>query len=258
LFKNQIAHKTHPVGIIMPPKKGGGGGPKKGELWEGILIQKLSQVRAGLAGSGVLPATRNNDGYTTFHVASMNGLDKSLAEMVRWYERRDRELRICLEVCDEDMGRSPLHMACAGGHTATLKVLLDACGSIDRNNSFANTQLARKDSNGKTPLALAIASKKQACVDLIEEFTHVSSEEEGGAEEGGAEELTSTQLNKLKKLALIEKETGVRRSLLSHSLLRAERFASFVISLAVLRRLPGFWDEAWYRTLCAMSLEFSR
>ena len=84
----------------MPAKKGGGG-DKKAQLWDGIRIQKLQQVRYGLKESGIVPASRNDEGHTTFMVAALGGFDKSLAEMIRWYERRDRELRVCLELCDE-------------------------------------------------------------------------------------------------------------------------------------------------------------
>lgn len=135
----------------MPPKQGhpgGGGGDKKAQLWDGILTQKLQAVRFGLGNAGIVPASRNAEGYTTFQVAAMRGLDKSLAEMVRFYERRDRELRVCLELCDEDNDRSPLHFACIGDHYACAKVLLDAAGSLDRNNAFAKQQLSRKDGTG--------------------------------------------------------------------------------------------------------------
>jgi hypothetical protein len=47
----------------MPPK-----GDKKEQLWEGIRIQKLQQVRHGLANSGILPSSRNAEGHTTFQV----------------------------------------------------------------------------------------------------------------------------------------------------------------------------------------------
>jgi hypothetical protein len=125
----------------MPPKSGGGGGDKKGQLWEGIMIQKLQQVRHGLANSGIVPASRNDDGLTTFLMASFYGKDKSLAEMVRWYERRDRELRMCLELCEEDNDRSSLQLACLNGHADCVKVLLDASSSLDRNNAFAKQQV---------------------------------------------------------------------------------------------------------------------
>ena len=58
-------------------------------------------MRAGLQYSGIVPASRNNDGFTTFMVASVNGYDRALGEMIRWYEKRDAELRKCLELTEE-------------------------------------------------------------------------------------------------------------------------------------------------------------
>jgi hypothetical protein len=44
-------------------------------------------------------------------------------------------------------------------------------------------------------------------VEIIDDFLHESEEEDEapGAADGAAEDMTSTQLNKLKKLALVEK-----------------------------------------------------
>ena len=69
----------------MPPKSkgGGGGGDKKEQLWDGIRTAKLPALRYGLANAGIVPASRNNDGLTTFLLASSLGVDKSLAELVR-------------------------------------------------------------------------------------------------------------------------------------------------------------------------------
>ena len=68
--------------------KQGGGGDKKQQLYEAIVSQKLQSVRWGVANAGVAPATRDPEGHTTFMIACLNGKDRSLAEMVRWYERR--------------------------------------------------------------------------------------------------------------------------------------------------------------------------
>lgn len=93
----------------MPPKKkssgAGGGGDKKEQLWIAIKTQKIPSVRYGVANSGIVPASRNSDGLTTFLLAATYGYDKSLAEMIRFYERRDRELRLCLEQLEEDNGK---------------------------------------------------------------------------------------------------------------------------------------------------------
>jgi len=195
----------------MGPKKksGGGGGDKKQQLWDAIKYQKLPGLRYGLANAGIIPASRNGDGLTTFLLASTFGLDKSLAEMVRWYERRDRELRECIVLCDEDSERSCLHLACIGGHSECVQILLDACSFLDRQkNTFAKSQLSLQDANGCTPRELAVQMNKTGCVEVIDEFLREPSEEED--EEEDTEEMTSTQLNKLKKLALKEKETAAQ------------------------------------------------
>jgi len=201
----------------MPPKKSGGGGgkgggDKKAQLWNGIRTAQLPQLRYGLANAGIVPASRNEEGLTTFLLAASLGVDKSLAELVRWYERRDRELRLCLEQLEEDTDRSSLHISCALGSSACVKVLLDACSSLDANNTFLKAQLARKDSTGLTPRECAAKAGKAEVVALIDDFTHESEEEDEddtpGQNEDGA--LSSTQLSKMKKLALLEKETGTK------------------------------------------------
>jgi hypothetical protein len=197
--------------------------PRFGILYIFVLLHQTlnfhsrPKVRWALANAGIVPASRNSEGLTTFLLATTLGCDKSLAEMVRWYERRDRELRICLELCHEETEQSPLHVACALGHLSCVKILLDACASLDRNNTFVKLQLARKDAAGLTPRELAVANKfgeKDKCALAIDEFLYESSEDE---DEGGesTSELTSTQLSKLKKLALIEKETGVSAATMS-------------------------------------------
>ena len=104
-----------------------GGGDKKQQLYDAIVNQKLQAVRWGIANAGVAPGTRDGDGHTTFMIAAINGKDRSLAEMVRWYERRLSQLRECLEQVDEDRGRTPLHLAAANmGGLKCCAELLDA------------------------------------------------------------------------------------------------------------------------------------
>jgi len=200
----------------MPPKKSGGGGKgggdKKDQLWNGIRTAQLPQLRYGLANAGIVPASRNEDGLTTFLLAASLGVDKSLAELVRWYERRDRELRLCLEQLDEDSDQSSLHISCALGSSACVKVLLDACSSLDANNAFLKAQLARKDSAGLTPRDCAVKAGKSDVVALIDDFMHESEDENEDDALGQAADgtLSSTQISKMKKLALLEKETGTK------------------------------------------------
>jgi hypothetical protein len=77
---------------------GGKGGDKKAQLWDGIRIQKLDQVRWALANAGIVPASRNNEGLTTFLLAASLGADKSLAEMVRWYSLLDCNIFVTAKI----------------------------------------------------------------------------------------------------------------------------------------------------------------
>ena len=194
----------------MPPKKKGGGGgrgggDKKSQLWDAIRMQKLAAVRYGIANSGIHPASRNHEGLTTFQLCARDGYDKSLAEMIRWYERRDAELRRCLSEQDESR-RTSLAIACAAGKANCVKLLLSAADSVDRDGSFCRRQLAFKDTSGKTPRDAAASA---AVREILDDFLASDDEDEDEDEEGNGD-LTSTQLSKLKKLALIEQETGVK------------------------------------------------
>lgn len=100
-----------------------------------------------------------------------------------------------------------------------LKVLLDACSSLDTNNAFLKAQLARKDASGRTPRELAASAGKVRVVALLDDFMHESDDEvdedaAGGQGVAGSATgdgtLSSTQLSKMKKLALLEKETGTK------------------------------------------------
>ena len=194
---------------------GGGGGDKKGALWDALRVQKLAAVRYGLANAGGAPASRNHEGVTTFQLCARDGLEKSLAEMVRWYERRAGELRTCVsQVTGEPLQRrTALHLAAKAGHAGCVRLLLDAAASVDRDGSFAARQLALRDGTGKTPRELSVEAGKDAVTEAIDDFTYEESDDEDGGEggEGSAEDaLTSTQISRLKKLALREQETGTR------------------------------------------------
>jgi len=176
------------------------GGDKKQQLFEAIVNQKLQAVRWGVANAGVAPATRDAEGHTTFMIACLNGKDRSLAEMVRWYERRLSQLRECLEQVDEDRGRTPLHQAAA--NPAGLKCcseLLDAWLTVDKDRRDAG--LRRKDRAGKTPYDVATPKAKALFDDWLRE-PETESEDEAVGEDG----LTSTQRSKEKKKALLAKE----------------------------------------------------
>ncbi|KAJ1459801.1 hypothetical protein M885DRAFT_479049 [Pelagophyceae sp. CCMP2097] len=187
-----------------PGKGGGGGGDKKEQFWEAIVDQKLQAVRWGVANAGVAPATRNDDGQTSFMVACANGKDRSLAELVRWYERRLAQLRECLSQVDDD-GRTCMHLACLNAGTGGAKCvaeLLDAWLTVDQKDRSAG--LKAKDGAGKMALQLASSSNKKAAA-VIEEWL-VEPETESEDEEAAADGLTSTQRSKLKKKTMQEKE----------------------------------------------------
>ena len=177
-----------------------GGGDKKQQLFDAIVNQKLQAVRWGVANAGVAPATRDGDGHTTFMIACLNGKDRSLAEMVRWYERRLSQLRECLEQVDEDDGRTCFHMAAAhpNGHKCVHE-LLDAWLTVDKNRRDAG--LKRRDRRGKTPYDVATAKSRAAIDEWLKE-----PETESDDDEVGADGMTSTQRSKAKKKALLEKE----------------------------------------------------
>ena len=89
----------------MPPNKGGRGGKGGRAAAAAAATEGRPVGRAGAeAGSsavrlgerGVAPASRNHEGVTTFQLCARDGLEKSLAEMVRWYERRAGELLLRL------------------------------------------------------------------------------------------------------------------------------------------------------------------
>ena len=138
-------------------------------------------------------------------MCARDGYDKSLAEIIRWYERRDAELRRGLSEQDE-LRRSSLAIACAAGKANCVKLLLSAADSVDRDGSFCRRQLDFKDTNGKTPRDVAASA---AVREILDDFL-ASDEEDEDEDEEGSGDLTSTQLSKLKKLALIEQETGVK------------------------------------------------
>ena len=181
--------------------KQGGGGDKKQQLYEAIVSQKLQSVRWGVANAGVAPATRDPEGHTTFMIACLNGKDRSLAEMVRWYERRLAQLRECLEQVDEDDGRTCFHMAAAHPNGAKcVAELLDAWLTVDKNRRDAG--LLRKDRTGKTPYDVATPKSKA----IIDEWLREPETESDDDDAVGADGMTSTQRSKAKKKELLAKE----------------------------------------------------
>ena len=182
--------------------KQGGGGDKKAQLFGAILNQKLPTLRWGLANAGVAPATRDDEGKTTFMLACASGRDKSLGEMIRWYERRLSQLRECLELPDDDTGETCFHMAASAqgnGAAKCVHLLLDAWGSVDKQRKDAGWK--RKDGRGKTVYDVA-TSKSRAIIDEWMVEPETESEDEAVAEDG----LTKTQRSKLKKRELEAKE----------------------------------------------------
>ena len=178
----------------------GGGGDKKAQLFGAILNQKLPTVRWGLANAGVAPATRDDDGKTTFMIACAAGRDKSLGEMIRWYERRLAQLRECLELTDDDTGETCFHMAAqAPNGQKCVSQLLDAWLSVDKQRKDAG--IKKKDHRGRTVYDVA-TPKARAIIDdwLVEPETE--SEDEDELVDG----LTKTQRSKLKKRELEAKE----------------------------------------------------
>jgi len=192
----------------MPgPRRGGGGGDKKSQFYEAIVSQKLQQVRWGVANAGVAPATRNDDGYTTFMLAADNGKDRSLAELIRWYERRLNQLRECLTQVEDETGRTCMHMACAHPNgVKAVQELLDAWLRVDPKRRDAG--LKAKDHKGKTPFDVAKGKTKE----LLEEW--LAPEEEDDDDDDEADDgLTSTQRSKLKKRNLMAAERAGNVSL---------------------------------------------
>mmetsp|Transcript_20758 Transcript_20758/g.65308 ORF Transcript_20758/g.65308 Transcript_20758/m.65308 type:complete len:218 (-) Transcript_20758:1953-2606(-) len=178
----------------------GGGGDKKQQLFDAIINQKLQTVRWGIANAGVAPATRDPDGRTTFMIACAAGKDRSLGELVRWYERRLSQLRECLEQTDEDSGETCFHMAAkAQNGVKCVEVLLDAWLTVDKTRRDAG--LKRKDGGGKTPYDVA-TGKARAVIDEWLREPETESEDEAVGEDG----LTSTQRSKQKKRDLLAKE----------------------------------------------------
>ena len=155
----------------------GGGGDKKAQLFGAILNQKLPTVRWGLANAGVAPATRDDDGKTTFMIACAAGRDKSLGEMIRWYERRLAQLRECLELTDDDTGETCFHMAAqAPNGQKCVSQLLDAWLSVDKQRKDAG--IKKKDNKGRTVYDVA-TPKAKAIIDewMIEPETESEDEE---------------------------------------------------------------------------------
>ena len=149
----------------------GGGGDKKAQLFGAILNQKLPTVRWGLANAGVAPATRDDEGKTTFMIACAAGRDKSLGEMIRWYERRLAQLRECLELTDDDTGETCFHMAAqAPNGQKCVAQLLDAWLSVDKQHKDAG--IKKKDHRGRTVYDVA-TPKARAIIDdwLVEPET---------------------------------------------------------------------------------------
>ena len=143
----------------MAPKRkgGGGGGDKKAAFWDAIANQKLPTIRWSLLNAGVEPTTRNEDGLTSMMLAITAGKDKSLMEIIQFYERRAGQLRSALAQRDEEAGRTPLLLAAHHGRRECVRLLLDA-----------GAALAPRDEDG-TALDNARRAKKQACVDILEE-----------------------------------------------------------------------------------------
>ena len=182
---------------------GGGGGDKKAQFYDAIVSQKLQQVRWGVANAGVAPGTRNDEGLTTFMLAADNGKDRSLAELIRWYERRLNQLRECLTQVEDETGRTCMHMACAHPTGAkAVQELLDAWLRVDSRRRDAG--LLAKDNSGKTPIALARGKTKE----LIDEWLAEDDDDDADetADVANDDGLTSTQRSKLKKKMMVEKE----------------------------------------------------
>ena len=175
----------------------GGGGDKKAQLFGAILNQKLPTVRWGLANAGVAPATRDDDGKTTFMIACAAGRDKSLGEMIRWYERRLAQLRECLELTDDDTGETCFHMAAqAPNGQKCVAQLLDAWLSVDKQRKDAG--IKKKDNRGRTVYDVPHQRPKP----IDEGWSSPRPSEDEGFVDG----LTKTQRSKLKKRELEAKE----------------------------------------------------
>ena len=173
----------------------GGGGDKKAAFWDAIANQALPTIRWSLLNAGVAPATRNEDGLTSMMIAVLNGRERSLKEIIQFYERRVSQLKEALELRDDD-GKTPLIMAAELGKRECLRLLLEAGA-----NAHA------KDGAGRDARAAAVASGKPSIAEWIDDWLRPPSsdeEEESGAADDG---LTSTQRSKLKKQQLLEKET---------------------------------------------------
>jgi len=180
----------------MAPPRGGGGGDKKQRFVEAIVKQKLEGVRWGVAHAGVAPATRLEAEMTSFMLACAHGKDRSLAELIRWYERRLNQLRECLEQRHEETGQTAMHIAC--GHpngTKCVEALLEAWQRVEPKRPEAGVSRPA-DSAGKVPMAYARGKTREVIDDWLAE------PETDEDEEVGEDGLTSTQRSKLKKKAL--------------------------------------------------------
>lgn len=181
------------------PRSAGSGGDKKQRFVDAIVSQKLEAVRWGVANAGVAPATRLQDEMTSFMIACAHGKDRSLAELIRWYERRLNQLRECLEQVHAESGKTAMHLAC--GHANGLRcvdALLEAWQRIEPKRLDAGV-CGPADSEGKRPIDYA----KGKTLELIESWTtEPETDDEEEEEDVGDTGLTSTQRNKLKKKAL--------------------------------------------------------
>lgn len=181
------------------PRPGGGGGDKKQRFVDAIVNQKLEGVRWGVANAGVAPATRLGPGeeYTSFMIAAVNGRDRSLAELIRWYERRLGQLRECLTQKHDETGQTVMHIACAHPNGAKcVEELLFAWQRVDPDRLDAGLKNA-KDASGKMPIDYARGKTR----DVIDEWLAEPETDEDEVLEN-EDGLTSTQRSKLKKKAL--------------------------------------------------------
>eukprot|EP00633_Aureoumbra_lagunensis_P008794 CAMPEP_0197313830 /NCGR_PEP_ID=MMETSP0891-20130614/30847_1 /TAXON_ID=44058 ORGANISM="Aureoumbra lagunensis, Strain CCMP1510" /NCGR_SAMPLE_ID=MMETSP0891 /ASSEMBLY_ACC=CAM_ASM_000534 /LENGTH=449 /DNA_ID=CAMNT_0042801939 /DNA_START=100 /DNA_END=1449 /DNA_ORIENTATION=+ len=131
-----------------------------------------------------------------YMIACLNAKDRSLAEMIRFHERRVGQLRECLTQRHEADGRTPMHMACAHPQgTKCVSELLDAWLRIDSKNREAWNV---RDNMGKCPKDLASGKT----LELLEEWVAEDEEEDDTDDAEDDDGLTSTQRSKLKKKML--------------------------------------------------------
>lgn len=97
-------------------KRAKGAGEKLDQFWSSIDREKLDTLKYVVLHSGInVAALQNDDGLTAIQVAASNDKHKALLLMLDLM-RQQRCLRDCIDVPEEETGRTALMMAAGKGH----------------------------------------------------------------------------------------------------------------------------------------------